>query len=80
MAEHSALADSCAIDLSVVDTLPARVLAQADPEGLQVLLSNLIDNALRYTQQGGRVDLQAALEDGAAGRGLQVTVRFPQAA
>ncbi|WP_426088177.1 ATP-binding protein [Janthinobacterium sp. PSPC1-1] len=66
VADHSALADSRAIDLGVVETLPAPapVLVQADPDGLQVLLNNLIDNALRYTQQGGRVDLQAALEDG----------------
>ena len=139
VADHSALADSREIDLGVVETLPAPVLVQADPDGLQVLLNNLIDNALRYTQHGGRVDLQAALEEGrpllrvsdngpgvprqhharlfdrffrpdgndawgcglglsivrhiaehhqadialaagTAGRGLQVTVRFPQAA
>ncbi|MEX0142088.1 sensor histidine kinase N-terminal domain-containing protein [Massilia sp. LMS1-1-1.1] len=64
VADHSALADSRDIDLGVVDAPPARVLVQADPDGLQVLLNNLIDNALRYTQQGGRVDLQAALEEG----------------
>ena len=64
VADHSALADSRDIDLGVVETLPAPVLVQADPDGLQVLLNNLIDNALRYTQQGGRVDLQAALEEG----------------
>ena len=64
VADHSALADSRAIDLGVLETLPAPVLVQADPDGLQVLLNNLIDNALRYTQQGGRVDLQAALEEG----------------
>ena len=64
VADHSALADSREIDLGVVETAAARVLVQADPDGLQVLLNNLIDNALRYTQQGGRVDLQAALEEG----------------
>jgi len=141
VADHSALADSRAIDLGVLEPAggAAPVLVQADPDGLQVLLNNLIDNALRYTQQGGRVDLQSALEGGrpllrvsdngpgvpvqhharlfdrffrpdgndawgcglglsivrhiaehhqadialaagAAGRGLQVTVRFPQAA
>ena len=141
VADHSALADSRAIDLGVLEAQggAAPVLVQADPDGLQVLLNNLIDNALRYTQQGGRVDLQVALEggrpllrvsdngpgvprrhharlfdrffrpdgndawgcglglsivrhiaehhqadialdDGEAGRGLQVTVRFPQAA
>lgn len=143
VADHSALADSREIDLGVLETpdatAAAPVLVKADPDGLQVLLNNLIDNALRYTQRGGKVDLQAALEggrpllrvsdngpgvpkqhharlfdrffrpdgndawgcglglsivrhiaehhqadiglaDGAAGRGLQVTVRFPHAA
>ena len=143
VADHSALADSREIDLGVLEApgaiAAAPVLVKADPDGLQVLLNNLIDNALRYTQRGGKVDLQAALEggrpllrvsdngpgvpkqhharlfdrffrpdgndawgcglglsivrhiaehhqadiglaDGAAGRGLQVTVRFPQAA
>ena len=141
VADHSALADSREIDLGVLEPAAgaAPVLVQADPDGLQVLLNNLIDNALRYTQQGGRVDLQSALEGGrpllrvsdngpgvplqhhgrlfdrffrpdgndawgcglglsivrhiaehhqadialaagTAGRGLQVTVRFPQAA
>ena len=141
VADHSALADSRDIDLGVLETpfACASVLVQADPDGLQVLLNNLIDNALRYTQRGGRVDLQSAVEggrpllrvsdngpgvprqhharlfdrffrpdgndawgcglglsivrhiaehhradialaEGAAGRGLQVTVRFPQAA
>ena len=141
VADHSALADSRDIDLGVLETpfAGASVLVQADPDGLQVLLNNLIDNALRYTQRGGRVDLQSAVEggrpllrvsdngpgvprqhharlfdrffrpdgndawgcglglsivrhiaehhradialaEGAAGRGLQVTVRFPQAA
>jgi two-component system OmpR family sensor kinase len=60
--DHSALADSREIDLGV--EAPAQVVVQADPDGLRVLLNNLIDNALRYTQQGGRVDLQSAYENG----------------
>ena len=62
VADHSALADSRAIDLGVV--APAKVSIAADPDALQVLLNNLIDNALRYTQQGGTVDLQAGVEAG----------------
>lgn len=62
VADHSALADSRGIDLGV--ETPAQVLIEADADGLRVLLNNLVDNALRYTQQGGRVDLQAAHEDG----------------
>lgn len=62
VADHSALADSRGIDLGVVS--PAKVNIAADPDALQVLLNNLIDNALRYTQQGGTVDLQAGVEGG----------------
>ncbi|WP_154357670.1 ATP-binding protein [Duganella aquatilis] len=62
VADHSALADSRAIDLGV--ETPAQVVVAADPDGLRVLLNNLVDNALRYTQQGGRVDLQSAYENG----------------
>jgi two-component system OmpR family sensor kinase len=60
--DHSALADSRDIDLGI--EAPAQVVIAADPDGLRVLLNNLIDNALRYTQHGGRVDLQTAYEDG----------------
>lgn len=76
VADHAALADSRGIDLGVdlgVDPGsdsgfegPAGIVVQGDADGLRVLLNNLVDNALRYTQQGGRVDLQAALEQGRA--------------
>ena len=62
VADHSALADSRDIDLGV--EAPTQVMIDADQDGLRVLLNNLIDNALRYTQQGGRVDLQSAYENG----------------
>ena len=29
------------------------------------MLSNLVDNSLRYTQQGGQVDVRVGLQDGA---------------
>ena len=44
----------------------APLLINGDAEGLTVLLSNLVDNALRYTQPGGRVDVLAVVEGGAA--------------
>lgn len=37
-----------------------------DPHGLRILLRNLVDNAVRYTPPGGRVDVATALEDGRA--------------
>jgi two-component system OmpR family sensor kinase len=62
VADHSALADSRNIDLGVESSVP--VVLQAEKDGLQVLLNNLVDNALRYTQRGGRVDLLAGVEQG----------------
>ncbi len=62
--DHAVLADSRAIDLGI--EAPAKVLVKADRDGLRVLLNNLVENALRYTQQGGRVDLQAGYEHGRA--------------
>jgi two-component system OmpR family sensor kinase len=36
------------------------------PDDLNILLGNLLDNALRYTPAGGRVDVAVSREDGAA--------------
>ena len=35
-----------------------------DPDAIATLLSNLVDNALRYTPNGGRVDVGIALDSG----------------
>ncbi len=43
------------IDIGVVAAVPEKILA--DPEELQTLVSNLIENAVRYTPPGGVVDL-----------------------
>ncbi len=65
VADRSTLADSRAIDLGVLaDSQPLTIVG--DGEGLRVLLNNLVDNALRYTQPGGQVDLLAAREHGRA--------------
>lgn len=65
--DHSAFADSRAIDLGVEASGTSDVvLVQANKDSLHVLLNNLVDNALRYTQQGGRVDLLASYENGRA--------------
>jgi two-component system OmpR family sensor kinase len=65
VADHSALADSRDIDLGV-EPAGGDIVLQADADGLRVLLNNLVDNAVRYTQRGGRVDLLAGTENGRA--------------
>ncbi|HXW74517.1 MAG TPA: ATP-binding protein [Steroidobacteraceae bacterium] len=72
VAELVPLADARQIDLGVAAAQPATVLGDAD--ALRTLLRNLVDNAVRYTPSGGRVDV--AVEAGAAGTatGTRLTV------
>lgn len=48
------------IALHLQCTTPARTSIWADPERLQQLLTNLLENSLRYTDGGGRVDIELA--------------------
>jgi two-component system, OmpR family, sensor kinase len=52
---RAALAANKSIDLGLARASPATV--SGDPASLAILLSNLIDNALRYTPRGGRIDV-----------------------
>jgi two-component system OmpR family sensor kinase/two-component system sensor histidine kinase QseC len=61
---------------------PAHALVQADREALRVLVRNLIDNAVRYTPPGGRVQVRtvarpqgALLEVGDSGPGIPAAER-----
>jgi len=63
VAELVPLADAGRIDLGVAAAQPATVMG--DRESLRTLLRNLVDNAVRYTPAGGRVDV--TIEAAAAG-------------
>ncbi|HVO90611.1 MAG TPA: ATP-binding protein [Casimicrobiaceae bacterium] len=58
---RSALANAKGIDLGLARAEPARVMGDGD--SITTLLTNLLDNALRYTPSGGRVDVSVAVEN-----------------
>ena len=64
VAELVPLADAGYIDLGVAAAQPATITG--DPDAVRTLLRNLVDNAVRYTPAGGRVDVTAESTSGSA--------------
>jgi signal transduction histidine kinase len=58
--ELEPLADAKSIDLGVADA--ERAIVDAGVASLRTLLANLVDNAIRYTPPGGRVDVAVRSE------------------
>jgi len=56
LADHAALAHARRIDLGARE-LDADALVLGDAAALRTLLGNLVDNAIRYTPEGGRIDV-----------------------
>ncbi len=61
---RAALAQGKRIDLGIARSAPMHV--RGDAASLAMLLANLLDNALRYTPEGGRVDVAIDEADGHA--------------
>jgi signal transduction histidine kinase len=55
------LPDGCSLELTASPSLPA---VAADPEKLRRVLVNLVDNAVKYSPDGGRIEVELAPADG----------------
>jgi len=64
MADVVILAESKEIDLGLVASDPARL--RGGERDLNLLVANLIENAVRYTPKGGTVDIAVRLDGGSA--------------
>ena len=63
LAHHAPAAEAKQIALSCESPAPS-VCVAADYEGLREILDNLVDNAIKYTPNGGRVTIRTRHDDG----------------
>ena len=63
IADHALLAEERRVDLGATRVGEDAIVA-GDPGALRTLLASLLDNAVRYTPAGGRVDVSAGVDGG----------------
>ncbi len=51
-------------NITINNQVPADMLVYADPTALSTIMTNLVDNAIKYTLEGGQVNLTAFEENG----------------
>ena len=68
LAEYSAIAAARHVDLGMAESAGAAAdaIVSGDAAGLRAMVSNLVDNAVRYTPRGGRVDVSIRRDGDAA--------------
>ena len=62
VADHAPLADRKQVELEL--NLGCQAVCQGAPDEVRALLSSLLDNAVRYTPPGGRIDVSIGRRDG----------------
>lgn len=76
VADRFMVADAKGVDLGVSGS-EASVAVLGDAAALRIMLGNLVDNAVRYTPAGGRVDVAVNSANRLAGPLLQITDSGP---
>ncbi len=51
-------------DVEISLNAPEKVLKHVDPEEMEIVFNNLINNAIKYNRQGGKVDIDISDHDG----------------
>ncbi len=72
VADLAGVAAAKGVDVGVQQADPASVEGQ--PDALQILLRNLVDNAIKYTPSGGTADISVRHEAGKGANKIVVTV------
>lgn len=75
LADLASTAQAQGVDLGLAEGSAPAAWVRGEAASLQVLLGNLLDNAIKYTPRGGRVDVSLALAAESLGQPGQVVLR-----